>query len=176
MEFLNPKKIFDQIPITPGMRVADFGAGAGFFALEVARRIGNTGEVLAIDILETALEAIRSRTSHMGLGNVRTIRSDLEKDRGSTLQPDSCDFVIVSSILFQMENPDALFREAHRILRNSGMLLVIEWIPERMPSTKGLLPVSQDDAKKKAIDAGFTDERKIDAGGYHYAFLFHKTG
>ena len=58
---LNPSEIIKKLPITPGMTIADFGAGSGFFSLALAKELKNNGRVIALDILEKALEALRTR-------------------------------------------------------------------------------------------------------------------
>jgi len=174
MEFLNPKKIFDQVPLQNSIVAADFGAGSGFFSFELAKRIGKGGTVYAIDILGTALEAIRSRASSYSFENIKTVRADLELEKGSTLDDASCDLVIVSNILFQVADPAKLLKEARRALKNNGMLVLIEWIPEKMPSTEGVMPLAKGETERIAEAAGFEITDDLDAGAYHYGFLCKK--
>jgi tRNA A58 N-methylase Trm61 len=50
MAFCDPQRIVAQLQLEQGMVVADFGAGAGYVATEVARALGGTGTVYLIDI------------------------------------------------------------------------------------------------------------------------------
>ena len=49
--------------IKAGMRVADFGSGAGYFTLLIAKLVGETGLVTAIDIMDYDLDIVRARAS-----------------------------------------------------------------------------------------------------------------
>ena len=51
----------DALAITPGKSVADIGAGSGWFSVRAAKRIGNAGEVYAVDINSNAVEYIDDR-------------------------------------------------------------------------------------------------------------------
>ncbi|MBI1754795.1 class I SAM-dependent methyltransferase [Candidatus Azambacteria bacterium] len=53
--FLNPSDVLAQVGFAPGMRVADFGCGAGDWALITSRLVGADGQVCAIDVQDAAL-------------------------------------------------------------------------------------------------------------------------
>ena len=106
--FVAPETIIKLLDILPGMKVADFGAGAGFYALAIAKRVGPSGKVFALDIRKEMLEVIRSRAREQKLLNVEAIWADLEAAEGSHLKENSIDFVIVSNVLFQVENRKGL--------------------------------------------------------------------
>src|SRR3989338_1952656 len=76
--FMNPSSIAGGFAITEGMKVADFGAGAGYFTIIMAKLTGEGGTVTAVDILESALDIVRSKSKNEGLRNIQTIRSNLE--------------------------------------------------------------------------------------------------
>jgi predicted methyltransferase len=67
-----PKKVVETLPLAPGARVADLGAGGGYFTWYLAQAVGPEGKVYAVDIDETALRLItqearapaKSPTSH----------------------------------------------------------------------------------------------------------------
>src|SRR5207244_1075665 len=56
-----------------GSEVADIGAGAGWFTIQLARRVGPNGLVYAEDVQRQMIEAIRRRVSREGLQNVRAV-------------------------------------------------------------------------------------------------------
>jgi predicted methyltransferase len=68
-----PEQIMDALNIADRSHVADIGAGAGWFTIRLARRVGPLGRVYSVDIQELTLEAIRRRVSREGLQNVRRI-------------------------------------------------------------------------------------------------------
>ncbi len=81
--FVDPGQVLDQLSIKAGQQVADFGAGSGYFSFEFAKRVGAEGHVEALDILPSALEAIESHTKMLGIHNLSTRRTNLEREGGS---------------------------------------------------------------------------------------------
>ena len=62
--FLNPETLLREVGLTPGMTVADFGCGNGFYAVAAGSMVGKKGQVYAVDILEEAL----SQTTILDIG------------------------------------------------------------------------------------------------------------
>ena len=172
MRFADPRHIIAQCGLRPGMRVADFGAGAGYFAVEVAEVVGNEGVVYVIDIQQDLL----TKATHL-VRNEREVRfvfihGDLEQPCGSTLPDTSVDMVIVTNLLFQVEDKMAVLSEAHRILTHDGHLLLIDWSDSyggMGPHEEHVVPESE--ACTLLAKARFEPERTIDAGAYHYGLL-----
>src|SRR5512143_1153140 len=65
-----PDQIMDALNIADGSRVADIGAGSGWFTIHLAQRVGPKGIVYAQDVQKQMLEAIRRRVQREGLRNV----------------------------------------------------------------------------------------------------------
>ena len=76
-----PDEIMDALNIADGSIVADVGAGAGWFTVRLARRVGPNGRVYAEDIQREMLEAITNRVRREGLGNVVTVEGTPEDPR-----------------------------------------------------------------------------------------------
>ena len=173
-EFLNVKKIINELNVAPNETIADFGAGHGFFAIAFAKKVGPSGQIFAIDILPTALEAIRSQAKIEGLFNIKIIQGNLEKPNGSTLSDSVCDVVMIANILFQVPDKSSLIGEAKRILKDSGRLAVVEWKPYIAigPQKESRLPEAE--LKQLILSKGFSEIKVIDAGSHHYGFIFKK--
>lgn len=56
----NPKKIFGNY-VKEGMVVLDIGCGPGFFSVEIARMVGESGRVIAADLQEGMLEKVKNK-------------------------------------------------------------------------------------------------------------------
>jgi len=171
--FLNPDKIVDVLMIKSGSRVADFGCGAGYFTIPIAKKVSNGGKVYAIDVLSDALEAVKSKAKLFGLLNVETIRANVESVGGTKIKDRSLDLALLANILFQCNDYNSVLSEAKRILKDSGEIVVIDWIPDSVkmgPKYEHCL--SKDEVKKLAIRNGFRFMREIDAGDRHYGMIF----
>jgi ubiquinone/menaquinone biosynthesis C-methylase UbiE len=173
--FVDPKTVIRQLGLVSGNIVADFGCGAGYFSVESARVVGESGCVYAIDVLPSALESIESQAKTGGLRNIVVKRANLERENGSNLPPSSVDCVIAKDIFFQNKNRDVMMREISRVLRPGGRALIMEWSKEDMGVGPDVaLRVSQDELKTLAGGAGFSMERDLPVGAFHYAFVMKK--
>ena len=171
-ELLNPFQILERVGLREGMRCADLGAGAiGHFVFPAARMVGKGGIVYAVDILQSALSGIQSRMRMEGATNVKPIWSDIEVVGAAPITAGSLDLVLVVN---NVPN-EAIIREAVRILKPGGTLLVVDWKPGATP----LGPPSKDRVDRERIKALGGAMRLVcidtwEAGPYHYAVRFRK--
>lgn len=171
MEFLNPQIIATQLGITKGMAVADFGCGAGYFPGEIARLVGDEGHVAAIDIQQSALESVRSRARQEHLLNIEPIWGDLEVEGGSQLKDASQDMVLIANVLHQAPDKAAIIREARRVLKPRGRVVIIDWNMDSPlgPARERRVPKSA--LTEMAAAAGLKPEQEFSAGQYHYGMV-----
>lgn len=169
--FLNPEDVLDQLDLKANMLAAEFGCGSGGFTIYLAKRLLE-GLVWAIDILQEPLSALKSRQLLEGLNNIKIVRGDLEKPNGSTIPSSSLDLVVIPNVLFQAEDKTAIIKEADRVLKNRGVLVVIDWLPEtnQGPEQK----VSPKEVKDIADKLELNFKKEISAGKYHYGLVFEK--
>lgn len=170
--FLDPQSLLDKLGIKEGMLVADFGSGAGHFAILIARKVGMQGTVYAIDIQKGPIESVRSNSKLQGLTNVQAIRGDLEREKGSTLSEKSIDIVFCANVLFQVKNRSAVIREAKRVLKKKGKLVIIEWRVEASWGPQVHTRLSREDFVTLAEKEGFILEKEFPAGSHHYGLAF----
>jgi len=176
MAFSDPQHNIEQLGLSEGMKVADFGAGSGHYTLAAARVVGSEGRVYAVDVQQDLLTRIQSEAQSIDLQNVEIIWADLERDGSTRLADQSIDVVFLSNTLFQAENKESLFKEARRVLRPKGRLLVIDWTD----SFGGLGPpgghiVTESVAKALAEKVGLKVENSIMAGDHHYGFVARRS-
>jgi predicted methyltransferase len=72
-DWQQPEQVMDALGISDGARVADIGAGGGWFTVRLARRVGPNGIVYAEDIKRQMIESIGRRVKRENLSNVKTI-------------------------------------------------------------------------------------------------------
>src|SRR3989344_3278201 len=125
--FVNPDQLLKAVPVEPGMMIADFGCGNGHYTAAAAQLAGRQGQVQAFDVMEEALSQTATLAKLLGLHNVTTRQCDLEKLGSCKLPETTCDLVIISGIMHKSEDHENVLREAYRILKTGGRLLVVEW-------------------------------------------------
>ena len=174
-DFINVDKIISQLNVAEDSTVADFGSGHGFFSVAFAKKVGHSGQVFAIDVLPQAIEAVRSRARLEGLLNIKTINANLEKPNGSTLPNESCDFVFIANVLFQVSDKAVLINEARRVLKPGGRLAVVEWKAFIGLGPQKQLRIPEEELKQIILSKGFEGPKNIDAGSHHYGFVSIKN-
>jgi ubiquinone/menaquinone biosynthesis C-methylase UbiE len=113
--------------VKPGNRVLDFGCGPGFFTREFAKRVGDTGMVLAVDVQEEMLRILREKLGPEGLlPRIKTLRCDPDS---LALSPEHDGKINAAFTIFVVhEVPDAakLFWEISTLLVPGGLLFISE--------------------------------------------------
>jgi ArsR family transcriptional regulator len=109
--------------LLPKLDVADFGCGTGVLTVEIARW---AKKVIAIDRSTSSLDAANKRVTAAGQKNVTFLSADLHK---LPLPAGKKDLVVISQSLHHVENPRAVLKEAARLLKTGGRLVVLELMP-----------------------------------------------
>jgi ubiquinone/menaquinone biosynthesis C-methylase UbiE len=175
VKFADPQSIVEKLEINSGMAVADFGCGAGFFSLPIAKKVGEEGKVYALDIIPAKLESVESQAKDLNLNNIITQRVNLESPEGSKLAADSLDWVIMKDILFQNKGKDKILKEAKRILKKGGQALIIEWNKEDTNiGPEKELRIFKETLVDLSRKNGWTIDKEIEAGTFHYGLILKK--
>ncbi len=173
--FLNPRIAVRSSKIRDGMKVADFGVGAGFFTREAARVVGERGMVYAVDIDSSLLARLKTFACSEGLLNIEYVRGDFEKRGGSNLPDESVDVVLLTNTLFQIERKDALIEEMWRVLVRGGRAVVIDWkdsFDSMGPHSSHV--VKEREGRNLFEQGGFTFIEEIPAGDFHWGSILRK--
>ncbi len=122
-ERLQINRVMDILGIAPGKTVADIGAGSGWFTVRAARRVGETGQVYAIDINPEDIQYVKSRTQKEQLHNVKPI---LGKADDPLLPRNSVDSVLLMKTYHEVAEPVALLRNLRASLRPGAKVGIID--------------------------------------------------
>lgn len=173
--FLEPVKALQAVGLSEGMRVADLGAGSGFFTRAAARMVGPTGVVWAVDIQGDLLTRIKNLSMVEGLTNVEIVRGDIELAKGSHLPESWFDVVLLSNVLFSLEDRRVALEEAQRIALPGGRVVVIDW----SGSFDGMGPhpdhvIQAEDVRALCEEVGFECIQELPVGTFHWGFIVRK--
>lgn len=122
-----PLKLLNSLKIQPGQTICDFGCGNGFHSLQLAKRVGPTGAVHAIDIQPEMLEMLRERAGPRGLANIKPV---LATEEESGLAPDTFDMVLMVDVYHELSNPAEILAAIHKSLKSDGRLVLVEFREE----------------------------------------------
>lgn len=170
--FTKPEKNILHLGLKEGMRVADFGAGSGFYSRAVSPRVGNSGKVYAIEIQKDLVKKLELDLAQEGIKNIHAVWGDIERRGGTKLADDSMDVVILSNVLFQVEDRVGVIDEAKRVLRKGGKVLLVDWngFGGVGPATR--LLVSDTMARELFEKRGFKFDETISTSEHHYGIIF----
>ena len=115
--------VMDLAAIRPGMTVADIGAGAGYYTVRLADRVGKKGRVLAEDIDRDALTRLGSRVEAEHLDNV-SIKLGTEVD--PRLPAGSFDRIFMVHMYHEVSEPYAFLWHLRPALKAGGSAIVVE--------------------------------------------------
>lgn len=173
--FFDPAAILATLGLTRAdADVAEFGCGYGTFTEAVAK--STKGMVVALDIEPAMIAATARRLARARSDNVRLVLRDFVAD-GSGLLDASVDYALLFNIL-HAEDPVALLREAHRILRRPGLVGVIHWnhspATPRGPDLR--IRPRPEQCRNWVIEAGFNVARDVvPLPPHHYGLTGQKV-
>ncbi len=176
-KLLDPETLLkSELKLELGYQVADLGCGgAGYFTLPVARAVGSRGKVYAVDVLRSALDGVASKAKLENLTNIETVWSDVERIGATKVPAGTLDAALLVNIMFQSRKNEEMLKEASRLLKVGGKLLVVDWkvaaTPLGPPMDQRIPPEQLTVLAKKA---GFVVNKELEAGPYHYGILFVK--
>jgi ubiquinone/menaquinone biosynthesis C-methylase UbiE len=118
----DPYKILSPY-VSEGMKVLDVGCGPGFFSIELAKMVGQSGKVFSIDLQDGMLQKLRNKISGTSLeGIINLIKC--EKDIINV--PEKVDFILAFYMVHEVPNKESFFETLKNIINEKGELLIVE--------------------------------------------------
>ncbi|HEX5435407.1 MAG TPA: class I SAM-dependent methyltransferase [Candidatus Angelobacter sp.] len=145
---LQVDRVMDILEISAGKRVADIGAGSGWFSVRAARRVAQAGVVYAVDINPEAIQYIQQRAKREGISNIKTI---LGKPADPLLPPQSVDAVLLLKAYHEVAEPVELLKNLRKSLRPGALVGIID--RNGTPDNHG---VNEDIVRQEVKEAGYT--------------------
>ncbi len=118
----NPVKILKPY-VKEGTTAVDFGCGPGFFTLDMAKMVGESGRVVAIDLQEEMLGKLERKIRGTKLEERVALHKCEENKIGLA---EKVDFILAFYVVHEVPDQEAFFRELESILQPSGQILVVE--------------------------------------------------
>jgi ubiquinone/menaquinone biosynthesis C-methylase UbiE len=126
--------------LQPGQTVLDLGSGAGLDCFFAAKKVGETGHVIGVDMTPEMIERARSSAKRLNLANVEFRQGYLEE---LPVESNSVDVIISNCVINLSPDKSKVFGEAFRVLNPGGKLAVSDIV------TDGPLP----DSVKQSLSA-----------------------
>ena len=148
-----PDEVVAALGLHAGQRVADIGAGSGYFTLRLAARVGPSGQVLAVDVQPEMLAMVERRAKAAEVQNIALVRST---PRDLRLTEESVDLALLVDVFHEMEAPSFALAQLRCALVPGGRIVFVEFREE--DPTVAIKP------EHKMSLAGLRDE--VEAAGF----------
>ena len=155
-----PSKALDALELKPGMVVADIGAGSGYYASRMARRVGPSGRVYATDIQQGMIDLLDRRIRSEGLANVTTVLGGIDDPK---LPAGAIDLAIMVDVYHELQQPQIFLQRLKPAFKPGGRLVLIEFRKEdpKVPILE-VHKMSVAEVKQELEAEGFVLDRVID--------------
>jgi ubiquinone/menaquinone biosynthesis C-methylase UbiE len=135
--------------IQTGMTVVDYGCGPGRYTTRLARRVGNSGKVYAVDIHKLAIEAVKKKIKKQGLKNVKPV---LARGYDCGIPDAIADIVCAIDMFFGIKDPTAFLGELKRITKSEGILVIDDGHQSREETKRKILNSEHWEIKEESKD------------------------
>ena len=150
--------------IEPGMTVLEVGPGNGTYTIATARRVGDNGKVLAIDIEPKMIERVKRRSQVEEIRNIEARVADVYE---LPFEDGFFDVIYMIAVIGEIPVPEKAMREFYRVLSPSGTLVFSELLLDPdYPHAETLI--------RKANAASFRLKKKM-GNFFCYTLIFEKS-
>ncbi len=129
-EWQKPHAVLEALGVTAGQRVADLGAGTGYFTLRLAHHVGEKGVVYAVDVEPKLVEHVRKRAAEAKLAQVRPVLAAPDDPK---LPAGGVDLVLIVDTWHHIDARDRYLRVLRRALAPHGRIAVVDFMPGDIP-------------------------------------------
>jgi len=186
LTFMPPEEVLSALHLSPGMTVADIGAGTGYFAIPMAKAVQPAGRVYAVDLEPTMLRLLDEKLGAPSAPDNITL---VQGDAAQTSLPDElCDVLLVANVWHELEDQVEVLRELCRILKPQGRLAILDWRSD-VPARAHGAPRTQTDPPgpprehripaEKVLETlrsnKFSPVESVNVGAYSYLIIARRT-
>ncbi|HJU45093.1 MAG TPA: class I SAM-dependent methyltransferase [Vicinamibacterales bacterium] len=122
-----PSKAIEALDFKAGMVVADIGAGSGYYASRIAKKVGPAGRVYATDIQPGMIAILERRVKAEGLTNVTPVLGTMDDP---ALPPQSIDLAIMVDVYHELQQPQIFLQRLKTAFKPGGRLVLLEFRKE----------------------------------------------
>lgn len=161
-----------ELAITPGMAVADVGAGTGYVSRRMSPLVGPTGKVYAVDVQPQMVAMLKQVAARPEFANIAPVQGG---DRDPNLAPGSIDLAVMVDVYHELEYPAEMLDAIVRSLKPGGRVAFVEYRAEddAVP-IKPVHKMSEAQVKREAALHGLAWERTATSLPWQHVVIFRR--
>lgn len=164
------EQLIEVLDIQPGQTICDMGCGNGYYSLELARRVGPEGRVLAVDIQPEMLSLLDARAKAAGVENVRPILGTVADPN---LPAGTVDLLLLVDVYHEFSHPERMLRAMRESLKPDGLVVLVEFRAEDpLVPIKPLHKMSKAQMLRELPPNGFKLVRQYDELPWQHVMFF----
>jgi len=173
-DLVDGERLFEELNLREGQVVLDAGCGPGDYALGAAGRVTSSGTVVAVDLWEEGIEALKSAAEARGIHHLDAHVADIARE--IPVDDDVVDVVLMAAVLHDLLRDDdhnGALAEVKRVLNPTGTFAVVEFRKLKgSPGPPVEIRLSPQEVEALLHPHGFTPTRTVEVGLFHYLSAF----
>lgn len=162
-----------NLGVKPGMTVCDMGCGNGFYALQMAKMVGEEGTVLGVDIQPEMLALLKKRAAEREIKNVKPVLGTLIDPK---LPDGKVDIILCADVYHEFSHPEHMLSAMRKSLSPKGVVVMLEFREEdRKVPIRPLHKMSKKQVNKELTANGFKLVREFDKLPWQHMMFFGKN-
>ena len=131
LKYLPPGDVLSHLPLGLGMKVADIGAGTGYFSIPIAQAVGALGHVFAVDLQPEMLDLLRGKLEQPNAPDNVSLHQGIASQL--PLPDRSVHMILYANIWHELDDLDSTFREALRVTVLGSKIVILDWRDDCSP-------------------------------------------
>ncbi len=167
------RELLKALKVSEGQVICDMGCGNGFYSLRLARQVGPSGKILAVDIQPEMLRLLEARAEEAGIDNVETLL-------GTPVDPElpagEVDLILLVDVYHEFSHPEHMLQAMHQALKPKGRIVLVEFRGED-PAVpiKPLHKMTKEQILREVPPMGFTLDEEYDKLPWQHVMFFRKS-
>jgi predicted methyltransferase len=167
-----PDVVINALNLHGGETVADLGAGSGYFTFRIAPKVGTHGKVVAVEIQDEMIAALRERAKEQKAANVEIIKGTESDPHLST---NSVDVVLMVDVYHELTYPFEVMTAVRKALKPGGRVVFVEYRKEDPKVTiKGLHKMTVAQLEKEMHAVGLVRLQTVETLPLQHIVIFGK--